>query len=70
MCWQKLSPIALPLAYLAMRRILQFFSYSVDMQVQVYALVFLLSLIVSLLTVLIQAYRTARMNPVESLRYE
>jgi len=70
MCWQKLSPIPLPLAYLAMRRILQFFSYSVDMQVQVYALVFLLSLIVSLLTVLIQAYRTARMNPVESLRYE
>lgn len=62
--------VALPLAYLVMRRILQFFNYSVDMQVQVYALVFLLSLVVSLLTVLIQACRTARMNPVESLRYE
>ncbi len=62
--------IALPLAYLVMRRILQFFSYSVDLKVQVFILAFLLSLLVSMLTVAFNAYRTARSNPVNSLRYE
>jgi putative ABC transport system permease protein len=62
--------IALPLAYLVMRRILQFFSYSVDLKAQVFVLAFLLSLFVSLVTVAFHAYRIARSNPVISLRYE
>jgi len=62
--------IALPAAYLVMKRILQIFSYSVDLKVQVFILAFLLSVLVSLVTVVFHAYRVARMNPVNSLRYE
>ncbi len=62
--------IALPAAYLVMRRILQFFSYSVDLKAQVFILVFLLSVLISLVTVVFHAYRVARLNPVNSLRYE
>jgi len=62
--------IALPLSYLVMRKILQFFTYSIDLKVSTFLLVFLMSLLISLATVSIHAFRTARSNPVDSLRYE
>ena len=62
--------IALPAAYLIMRRILQFFSYSIQLKPAVFFLVFAASLLLSLFTVSIHAVRTARSNPVNSLRYE
>ena len=62
--------IGLPLAYLILRRIFQIFSYSVDLKISVFILVFLLSVFLSLFTVTFHAFRTARSNPVKSLRYE
>jgi hypothetical protein len=62
--------VALPLAYLALWKLFQFFNYSVKLKIQVFAIVFLLSVLFSLFTVLFLAWRTARANPVDSLRYE
>jgi putative ABC transport system permease protein len=62
--------IALPLAYLGIRKLFQFFSYSIDLKIQVFVAVFVLSVLLSLMTVLFHAWRTARANPVKSLRYE
>ncbi|MCK5134539.1 MAG: ABC transporter permease [Bacteroidales bacterium] len=62
--------IAIPVAYLILKKIFQIFSYSVDLKLSVFVLVFLLSAFLSLITVTYQAFRTARSNPVDSLRYE
>jgi ABC-type antimicrobial peptide transport system permease subunit len=62
--------IALPVSYLIIRRILQFFSYSIELRLSAFLLVLMISLIVSMATVSIHAWRTARSNPVNSLRYE
>jgi len=62
--------IAIPVAYLILKKIFQVFSYSVDLKLSVFLLVFLLSVFLSLITVTYQAFRTARSNPVKSLRYE
>lgn len=62
--------IAIPVATLILKKIFQIFSYSVDLKPLVFVLVFLLSVFLSLITVAYQAFRTARSNPVKSLRYE
>jgi ABC-type antimicrobial peptide transport system permease subunit len=62
--------IALPVSYLIVRRILQFFSYSIELRLGIFLLVLMISLIISMATVSIHAWRTARSNPVNSLRYE
>ena len=62
--------VALPLAYLALWKLFQFFNYSIKLKITVFGMVFLLSVLFSLFTVLFLAWRTARANPVDSLRYE
>ncbi len=62
--------IAAPIAYFVMTRWLEDFAYRIDMGVGVFALAGGLALVIALLTVSYQAIRTARANPVESLRYE
>jgi len=62
--------IALPLAYLGLWRLFQFFSYSTELRIPVFVIVFFLSVLFSMLTVIYHAWRTARANPVDSLRYE
>jgi ABC-type antimicrobial peptide transport system permease subunit len=62
--------VALPLAYLALWKLFQFFNYSIKLKIMVFVIVFVLSVLFSLLTVIFQALRTARANPVDSLRYE
>ncbi|MGW8314659.1 MAG: ABC transporter permease [Bacteroidales bacterium] len=62
--------IALPAAYFIVRRLLRIFSYSIDLRLGTFLIVLLVSLAVSLATVSIHALRTARSNPVDSLRYE
>jgi len=62
--------VALPLAYLALWKLFQFFNYSIKLKITVFVIVFVLSVLFSLLTVIFQAWRTARANPVDSLRYE
>jgi putative ABC transport system permease protein len=62
--------IAIPIAYFLLFKGFQFFSYSVDLKISVFVTVFLLSLLLSLGVVSFHAFRTARSNPVDSLRYE
>jgi len=62
--------VAMPLAYLGLRRLFGFFSYSTELKIQVFIMVFILSVLLSLATVMFHALRTARANPVKSLRYE
>lgn len=62
--------VALPLAYVVLWKLFQFFSYSTKLKLPVFVIVFVLSVLFSLLTVSYHAWRTARANPVTSLRYE
>ena len=62
--------VALPLAYLGLWKLFQFFSYSIDLKILIFVLIFVLSVLFSMLTVLYHALRTARTNPVNCLRYE
>lgn len=62
--------VALPLAWLGLWKLFQFFSYSVELKIQVFLTVFVLSMLFSLFIVVFQAWKTARSNPVDSLRYE
>jgi putative ABC transport system permease protein len=62
--------VALPLAYLGLWKLFQYFSYSIDLKILVFVTVFVLSVLLALATVLFHALRTARANPVNSLRYE
>lgn len=62
--------VALPLAYVGLWKLFQLFSYSVDLNLMVFIVVFGLSVLFSLFTVGFHALKTARSNPVKSLRYE
>jgi ABC-type antimicrobial peptide transport system permease subunit len=62
--------VALPLAYLGLWKLFQFFSYSTELKIPVFVIIFILSVLFSLLTVIYHAWKTARANPVDSLRYE
>ena len=62
--------VALPLAYLGLWKVFQFFSYSIELKPMVFVAVFVLSVIFALFTVGFHALKTARSNPVNSLRYE
>jgi putative ABC transport system permease protein len=62
--------VALPLAYLGLWLLFQIFSYSTELIPSVFMIVFLCSVLFSMLVVLYHAWRTARANPVVSLRYE
>ncbi|MCP4312280.1 MAG: FtsX-like permease family protein [Bacteroidetes bacterium] len=62
--------IGMSISYFIVRKILQFFSYPVKIEVSVFVIVFLLSLLLTIVTVSALAIRTARLNPVDSLRYE
>ncbi len=62
--------VALPLAYLGLWKIFQFFTYSTELKIPVFLIVFVFSVLLALATVIFHALRTARANPVKSLRYE
>ena len=62
--------VALPLAYLGLWLLFQIFSYSTELKLPVFMIVFVCSVLFSMLVVLYHAWRTARANPVVSLRYE
>jgi len=62
--------IAIPIAWFVMHKWLQGFAYKTELSWWIFALAGVIALVIALLTVSWQSWRTARMNPVEALRYE
>ena len=62
--------IAAPIAYVLMHHWLDNFAYRTDLQVGLFVLVGITTLLVALLSVSVQAIRAALADPTESLRYE
>ncbi len=62
--------IAIPMVWHFGNQWLENFAYHTEMQVLIFPVTILLTVIISFLTVCIQTIKTAKMNPVEALRYE
>ncbi|HPG39587.1 MAG TPA: ABC transporter permease [bacterium] len=62
--------IAWPIAWYAMHKWLENFAYRINLSWWIFLLAGFMALVIALLTVGGQAYRAARTNPVEALRYE
>jgi len=62
--------IAFPVAYLGMKLWLEKFSYHINIEAWLFFLAALLALVIAIITVIYQAMRSARANPMESLQYE
>ena len=63
--------LSVPLSYYIMKSWLaKNFTYQVEIEWWIFALSGIAVIIISLLTVIVQSYRAAMMNPVDSLRYE
>lgn len=62
--------IAMPIAYLMMNNWLLQFDYHVSIKWTVFVITALATMTIALLTVSLQAYKAAKTNPVEALKYE
>ena len=62
--------IAWPVGYILLRRVFQVYAYRTRLGPDVYLLSGSIALLIALFTVILQAVRTARSNPIDSLRYE
>ncbi len=62
--------VAVPLAYLYINSWLSRFPYKTDVGAWIFVVAFLLNLLITIATVAYHAFRTARLNPAEVLRYE
>jgi len=62
--------IAWPLSYFLMRNWLQDFAYRISLSWHIFVLSAVLSLLIAQLTVSFQAFKAARTNPADCLRYE
>ena len=62
--------VAFPLAFYAIGRWLETFAYHTRISPLIYAAALLITLLVTVLTVTVQAYRAAVADPVKALRYE
>ncbi|MCB2196390.1 MAG: ABC transporter permease [Bacteroidetes bacterium] len=62
--------IAWPAAYFIMNNWLQNYPYRVDLNWLHFVLASVISLVIAFLTISFQAYKAARMNPVDAIRYE
>jgi putative ABC transport system permease protein len=62
--------IACPVAYYFMNKWLSGFDYQISMKWYVFAFAFIAAIIIALISVGWQAWRAAKANPVEALKYE
>ena len=62
--------LAVPVCWLGMRYWLEGFAYSIDIEIWVFLIAGILSLLVALVTISYQALKAATVNPVKSLKYE
>lgn len=69
--WMLISfVIGTPITYLMMKKWLESFAYQTTIDIYVFLLAGLLTWLISILTVGLISFKTARRNPVESIRYE
>ena len=69
--WVLLSYVlAMPLAWLGMRRWLESFAYKTELSWWIFLLAGIFALLLSAIPLTIQSWKAARRNPVEALRYE
>lgn len=64
------NAIIWPIAYYALNYWLQDFAYRIELSIWIFVVTGLLTLIIALVTVIFQTIKTARSNPINSLRYE
>jgi putative ABC transport system permease protein len=62
--------IAIPIGYYVMNKWLQDFAYRTTLSIWVFILAGVIALIISLLTISVQTYKTANLNPALTLKYE
>jgi putative ABC transport system permease protein len=62
--------LAVPIAWYAMSKWLQNYSYRTPLSLWVFLLAGMITLTISLLTISFQTFRAANLNPVETLKYE
>jgi len=62
--------IAVPIAFYSMDKWLQNFSYRINIGINIFIVSGLIALFITLLSISYQTIKAARVNPVESLRYE
>ncbi|MCP4727820.1 MAG: hypothetical protein GY863_22470 [bacterium] len=62
--------IAWPTAYIFMYKWLQNFAYRIDISLITILLSGMLTLVIAILTVSFQAFKAAKANPVDSLRFD
>jgi putative ABC transport system permease protein len=62
--------LAAPVAYLLMNDWLSEFAYRINIGLDIFIIAAIITFIIAFLSVLFNALRTARANPVEVLRYE
>ena len=62
--------IAFPLAYLGMKLWLGKFSYHINIEAWLFFLAAIMAVLIALVTVSFQAFRSARANPMEALQHE
>lgn len=62
--------VAWPAGYFVGKKLLQNYAYKVSLSIDLFVLSGLIALVIAVLTVSFQAFRAARSNPVDALRYE
>jgi putative ABC transport system permease protein len=62
--------IAVPLSYFAMHKWLENFAYKIELSWWLFASGGLIVFMLAFMTIAIQAYKSARVNPIDSLRWE
>ena len=69
--WVALSVIiACPLAWVIMNKVLQSYAYRTDIGIWIFILASIIAFAISFIAVAWHAWKTARTNPIEALRYE
>lgn len=64
------SFIGIPASYYFMKNWLNNFAYKIDLNIWFFGLALVIALVIAFITISVQSYKTAKKNPIESLRYE
>lgn len=62
--------ISIPIAFLSMKEWLSGYAYRIDLNIFLFVIPAIILVVIALSTIIIQALRVAKSNPVDALRYE